>query len=254
MKTHEQFAEDLVLYALGELDAPHCADFRSHLDSCPACRAEYQELVNDTALLALSVGGATPPSRSRDRLLAAIGNEPRWMRIIQSRPRGWSMAPAFAAVAAVLFAMLLMGQLYEYRGRIRELQEENAQLRVEKLRGEEIIATLNDKTALHKNLLLAHTAPQTQGHVIYVRQTGRLILIASNCQPLPANKVYQLWLLPKDNASPVPAGTFAPDEGGMATLVFPTLPSGLEAKAFAVTIEPTGGSSTPTMPIVMLGQ
>jgi hypothetical protein len=33
----------------------------------------------------------------------------------------------------------------------------------------------------------------------------------------------------------------------------PPLPIGLEAKAFAVTIEPEQGSATPTMPILMMG-
>lgn len=36
-------------------------------------------------------------------------------------------------------------------------------------------------------------------------------------------------------------------------VVNPPLPAGVEAKAFAITIEPEQGSTTPTMPIVMMG-
>jgi anti-sigma-K factor RskA len=35
--------------------------------------------------------------------------------------------------------------------------------------------------------------------------------------------------------------------------MMPRIPTGVEAKGFAVTVEPEGGSATPTMPIKMLG-
>jgi hypothetical protein len=45
---------------------------------------------------------------------------------------------------------------------------------------------------------------------------------------------------------------FKPDARGTAMVMNPPLPAGVEAKAFAITIEPEQGSSTPTMPIVMM--
>jgi anti-sigma-K factor RskA len=36
-------------------------------------------------------------------------------------------------------------------------------------------------------------------------------------------------------------------------VVEPPLPDGVEAKAFAITIEPEQGSATPTMPIMLMG-
>jgi len=47
---------------------------------------------------------------------------------------------------------------------------------------------------------------------------------------------------------------FKPDAHGSATVINPPLPAGVEAKAFVMTIElDEQGSSTPTMPIVMMG-
>jgi hypothetical protein len=46
---------------------------------------------------------------------------------------------------------------------------------------------------------------------------------------------------------------FKPDVHGGAMVINPPIPAGVEAKAFAITIEPEQGSQTPTMPIVMLG-
>ena len=67
-----------------------------------------------------------------------------------------------------------------------------------------------------------------------------------------AKKAYELWLIPMQGA-PVPAGVFKPDVHGSAMVVNPPLPPGIEAKTFAITIEPEGGSQNPTMPIVMIG-
>ena len=62
MKTHEQFAEDLPLYALEELTDADRRELEQHLETCAACRREVQFLRNDLSLLALSSAGPRPPS------------------------------------------------------------------------------------------------------------------------------------------------------------------------------------------------
>jgi anti-sigma-K factor RskA len=85
--------------------------------------------------------------------------------------------------------------------------------------------------------------------MLYSREKGSLLLIASNTPVLPDDKIYELWLLPMDGGAPMPAGWFKPDAKGNG-MIFHTLASaGIGAKGFAVTIEPAGGSQTPTMPI-----
>jgi anti-sigma-K factor RskA len=61
-----------------------------------------------------------------------------------------------------------------------------------------------------------------------------------------------LWLIPKPGW-PIPAGVYKPNERGNAIVIHPPLPAGVEAKSFAITIEPENGSSVPTMPIEMMG-
>jgi hypothetical protein len=96
------------------------------------------------------------------------------------------------------------------------------------------------------------TPPPPAGKAIYSRQRGGLIFIASNLRPLPIQKAYELWLVPMQGA-PIPAGMFKPDAHGGAMVINPPIPTGVEAKAFAITIEPEQGSTTPTMPIIMMG-
>ena len=88
------------------------------------------------------------------------------------------------------------------------------------------------------------------GKLIYSRERSGLVFVASNLQPVPAQKAYELWLIPTKGA-PIPAGVFRPDSRGMAMVMNPALPAGVEAKAFAITIEPEQGSSAPTSEIIM---
>jgi anti-sigma-K factor RskA len=76
--------------------------------------------------------------------------------------------------------------------------------------------------------------------------------VANNMPALPPQKAYELWLIPTTRA-PIPAGVFKPDAHGSAAVVEPPLPAGVQAKAFAITVEPESGSSVPTLPIVMVG-
>ncbi|MET3718262.1 anti-sigma-K factor RskA [Arthrobacter sp. UYEF21] len=62
----------------------------------------------------------------------------------------------------------------------------------------------------------------------------------------PAGKVYQMWLIPKDGSAPVSEGLM--DE---AALSRPAVVKGIaSAAALGITVEPVGGSSTPTFPTV----
>ena len=50
------------------------------------------------------------------------------------------------------------------------------------------------------------------------------------------------------------AGVFKPDEHGNAILMDHPMPEGVEAKAFAITVENESGSDKPTSPIVLVGE
>ncbi|WP_445153871.1 anti-sigma factor [Arthrobacter sp. Hor0625] len=62
----------------------------------------------------------------------------------------------------------------------------------------------------------------------------------------PAGKVYQMWLIPKDGSAPVSKGLM-----DAAALSKPAMVTGIgSAAALGITVEPAGGSTTPTMPTV----
>jgi anti-sigma-K factor RskA len=253
MSAHEQFADDLALVALGALQGDERAMIEKHLEGCSACRRELGRLRGDMALLALSASGPAPPRRSRERLLKAIAQEPRAQKTAPRRASFlWTFLPWLATAALLLVASFFWQQSDRLAQRVARLQDESAQQQAQLERAREIVSTLTSTDALRVTLVAAQSPPQPQGKAIYVRDRSSLIFLASNMPGLPPQKAYELWLIPT-NGAPIPAGVFKPDAHGSATVVEPPLPAGVEAKTFAITVEPEQGSSTPTMPIVMMG-
>jgi anti-sigma-K factor RskA len=258
MKTHEQYAEDLALYALNEVTGSERQEFEQHLETCASCRREVQYLRSDLGLLALSTSGPRPPSRSKDRLMRAVAAEPRGVSApAAEKParRGWTWAWAPALVGvALLFAM---GSLWR----------ENSQMRDELSRLTGLYQTTSTQLAQEEDRLRLLSAPDAvqvslnpqaeprkpHATAIYSPAQKRLMLVASNLAPAPPGKAYQLWLIPMQGA-PMPAGMFKPDEHGNAVVLDHAMLEGVVAKAFAVTLEPEAGSEQPTSPILIVGQ
>ncbi|HKD44659.1 MAG TPA: anti-sigma factor [Candidatus Angelobacter sp.] len=258
MKDHEQFAEDLTLYAMGALDDQQCPELRAHLGDCGECRRELEALRADLAMLALSTSGPQPPERSRRRLMDAIAaGKP----IEQSRPlepgpsRRWPRwlfwAPLAACVLLAVHTVFLWNTHRQARREYEALETRLIEEQKKNSRAQEIIDMLHDPNAQHMTLVSAKSHAQPQVKTIYQRDKGHILLIANNLPELPATKAYQLWLLPATGGKPMPAGTFHTDWRGAGMMLHPMESAGVDAKGFAVTIEPAGGSQTPTPPIVM---
>jgi anti-sigma-K factor RskA len=252
MSAHDQFADDLALLALEALQGDERVTLEKHLEGCSSCRSELERLRGDMALLALSASGPAPPRRSRERLLKAIAKEPRAQKIGATRRSSWTLLPWLAAAALLLVAGFFWQQSDRLAQRVARSQDESAQQQTQLERAREVVSTLTSTDALRVTLVAAQAPPQPQGKAIYVRERSSLIFLASNMPALPPHRSYELWLIPT-NGAPIPAGMFKPDARGSATVVEPPLPGSVEAKAFAITVEPEQGSSAPTMPIVMMG-
>ncbi len=253
MNAHEQFAEDLALYALGALKGEERLALEKHLEECSSCRTELEQLRGDTALLAFSAGGPRPPSRSRQRLMAAIAKEPRRVPVSQARRGAWWRSLEWAAAAAaIVVVLLLVRHNNDLQRRLASVQSNSADQQQQLLQAKQIIATLNSADAERYVLVAGKTPPQPQGRAIYVSSSGTLVFLASNMPQLPPEKAYELWLIPA-NGAPIPAGVFRPNAQGSAAVVKPPLPTGIEAKTFAITVEPEAGSNAPTSQPVMVG-
>ena len=250
MSVHEQFGDDLALYALGALQGEERQALEEHLAECAACRRELESLRGDTAMLAMSTSGPHPPARSRQRLLQAVAQE---SRRVETRISWWRLPlPVFAITILAAGLAFTWRRTIHLEKRIAELESQSREQQIELQREREIVSTLTATDAMTVTLVAAKTPPQPQGKVMYMKDRASLIFLASNLPAVPSQKAYELWLIPM-RGSPMPAGVFKPDVRGSAMVINPPLPAGTEAKAFAITIEAEAGSATPTMPIVMMG-
>ena len=73
-----------------------------------------------------------------------------------------------------------------------------------------------------------------------------IVVRMNNVPAPPAGKVYQMWLIPRDGSAPVSQGLMDAD-----ALSKPAVVTGISsASALGITVEPAGGSTSPTLPTV----
>ena len=284
--------EDLTMFALVLLSAEDAETVKTHLAGCLPCREELQQIHRDLELYALSVEPVAVPESARTRFLSemakpdaglgqrhdafpvepaapafagkpvllartaepGVAGEARLPGTTRGKVLPWVSWIGWAAAAA---ALVVAAGLRQDRDALRSaLTAQNAQtvsLEADAHKARQILGTLTDPSAVRVSLTVPKAAPSPAARATYSPRSGTLLLMASNLAPLPAQKVYELWLIPADGSAPVPAGTFSPDARGNASLLTPALHGAVAAKAFGITVEPVGGSATPTVPILLAG-
>ncbi|MDR5729886.1 MAG: anti-sigma factor [Terriglobia bacterium] len=270
--------DDLIFYSMGSPDAPEAAAVmdrvRAHLQQCAACRSQVEDIQAD--MIALSVPQTPRPAEAKERLFQAAGIYPpvntgrlasikTFPKPVSDASRGAATTRArrpnpgliwggwVAAVVLLFYAVHVREANREMRHGLQmetpELHRSNAAA----VRARDLLDLLTSPHARRVTLVSAHAQPEPEGDAVYLKERGSLVFTASNLAALPANKTYELWLIPANGAAPIPAGTFEPDAHGMASVLLPHLPAGIEVKAFGVTLENAGGSATPTLPILLAG-
>jgi anti-sigma-K factor RskA len=259
MAAHEQFAEDLALYALDALDGSQKTAVEQHVEGCALCRRELESLRGDMSLLALSASGPHPPQRSRDRLMSAIAAEKPAVvpeRSVVSSGSWFGRLGWMAAALILVAGLLLMNDAKEKNAGLQReiagLQTKTAAQDAELERVRSELDAFTGPTAQSVTMVVASNRPVPQGKAIYVQSSGKLLFVASNLPALPDDRAYELWVLPAAG-NPVPAGVFRPDNKGGGLVVNPPLSAGVAAKGFAITVEPKEGSAAPTTKPVMVG-
>ena len=233
----------------------------------PMIAVDDREL-DDATLEALAEAYATPPPPLlRERLLGEARRENDVARVGRVMHR-WRLVGAVAAGAALALGVLLSREARVARLRSAEvtaLASANTELtrRVEEQAAS--VASLRESLAAQAQVLRVVGAPRTlsaslnpseggrgTGRVVVDATSGEAAVVLAGLPPAASDKVYELWAIRGSNP-PEPAGLLAvPSEQAVATKVG-TLERPAEVTAFAVSVEPVGGSTSPTGPIVLVG-
>ncbi len=72
MTPHQEFRDDLPLYAVGALTKEESKQLEHHLAECPECRVELESFREAASQIAMAVETEAPPARLKTQLLARI--------------------------------------------------------------------------------------------------------------------------------------------------------------------------------------
>lgn len=251
--THDQIKEDLILYAAGALDGADLTAMQEHLRTCQGCRSEVDALEADITRIRKTLLTATAPDSARTRLMSEISKSSRSPNFAHRTPQ-WVWAPVAASIILAVGLLFLSREFRKLEVEVASARDAMTQANRERAQAEGILEALQSPEAVRVTLSPVK-APLAQPRVdaIYSPGNGRLVVMAANLAPVADDKAYQLWLLPKTGA-PIPAGTFRPDATGRAVYTVASFQTGSAPAGFAVTVEPLQGSTTPTMPIILIGK
>src|SRR5262249_31710554 len=173
-----------------------------------------------------------------------------------------------AAMLAVVVGGVLAG---ENGGRQRQLAEleslarTNAELTARLDTQERTLASLRESLDAQGRVLRILGGPRTlsaslgpkegfggSGRVHVDAETGGGGVVCSGVQPRAGDKVYERWAL-RGSAPPEPAGLLAVAGQSVYVTQVAKIERPTDVTAFAVSIEPKGGSKSPTGPIVLVG-
>ncbi len=257
--SHDAWAEQADVYALGALDSAELAQFEAHLATgCATCAERIRETREALTLLPRSLPTVAPPPALRARVLASIAAErpaagaPVALQAERRRGRGlwWAGWAGLAAAAALL--LVVNTQLSKTRQEVRTLEDRLATLQTELAQREETLRFLSDPNVRYVSLAGLKPTPEASAWLLWNATTRQGLLLARGLPAPPAGHAYELWALA--GARPVPAGVFGVDPSGRALLRLPQLPADQSFDAFAVTLEPAGGVPAPTGPMHLHGK
>ena len=215
-------------YALDALEPAERDAFERHLAGCPECQEELASFWEVAGALAVAADSPAPSPELRERILADARAEKQTVVPLDSRRR---VSPVLAAVTAVAAVVAIGLGIYSL-SLSNDLESTRSALTAQ----ENAAALLADPSA-------TSVALETGTGRLVVGDDRAAVLVLNDLPAAPADKTYQAWIV--DDQGPVSAGTFAPT-GDQAVV---PLPQGVPAGAVvAVTIEESGGASTPTLP------
>lgn len=142
-------------------------------------------------------------------------------------------------------------QLVTLQAELRSSQEQIAQLNAEIARDDYVISFVSAPGVATRQLAPAGASAAARGEMYMYPGNSSAVLLFSGLPALRPGQVYQFWLA--DGSTQVAGGTFVADNSGIGYIV---VQAPREVNAFRqvmVTVEPTGGSSSPSEQVVLAG-
>jgi anti-sigma-K factor RskA len=214
-------------YSLGCLDAVEADRVRVHCASCAPCRSELALLDEVTGSLALALPPAAPPRILEDRIMSRLMTGG-----VLSRPRPARSLPAFLRSPAWGIAAMLL---------VLVLAAGNVAQWVRGAAGPKGPGAPGLDTVI---LVGVNTGQGAYGTIVLDSKDNGGVLAMRGLPRLDVSHQYQLWLVKGQERRS--GGVFTVDEDGYGNLLL-TIPKDFKGfTAIGISVEPAGGSPSPT--------
>ncbi len=240
----------LELYVYGALSEEESAEVTQNIKQYPELEKEVEEI--EAALLDLSA--AVAPNNPQFLINSIKQKLESGNSSIPQRKR--TRIPAYIGWAASL--LLLVGLFFmfnknrELRESLQAAQAEKAQIesqiadaRNDAQKAEDLLSVVLDRNIIRVPLEGQEVAPNAYATVFWDETRDTAYIDAKNLPAPPRGMVYQVWSLKLSPLTPSSIGmldNFEEDENKVFELPNPNA-----SEAFGITLEPEGGSESPTM-------
>lgn len=242
----------LELYVAGALSEKESREVYEIMLKHPEVLTEVQNI--EDAIVKLTA--ATSPSDSKllyntikDKI-GFTGNEPKVITITKTN---WISYTGWAAAIVLGFGLLwTLNQNNQLESKLTTADIENAYLesqieasKTSLAATQNLLNILRDKDIIAIPLDGQTVYPEAYAKVYWNKNTNNIYLDAQGLPPAPKGKVYQVWSLTLNPLIPTSLGTiddFNTDENKIFAIENTNA-----SQAFGITLEPAGGSLSPTM-------
>ncbi len=223
--THTELKSLVAPYVLGALSPEEASAVRRHMPSCEECMTEADGYSSEALSLLMTLDPMSLPEGFEDRVLNRVADERSARAPATAVKRKWSWALGLSFLALIVAAGALTVGLVDARRDIARTE-----------RALSVLASDEGIQLTGRGGATGRLVPTEQGSA----------LVVAGLDEVPEGRTYQLWLMKGDRA--VSVSTFQPSQE-VSVIETPKSIEGFDRAG--VTIEPAGGSTRPTTPLVM---
>jgi anti-sigma-K factor RskA len=242
---------NLAAFVLGGLEAEETAEIRQHLDSCPGCQSELQELHKVNRALEAAPPPAAPPSYLKGEILSRVraeqlspsnkeGTDESSSLEVRRRSHRTSRFNRFkelrivlpSVAASALVAVVALGVFFGF------LREETPVATIQ------LIPTAQEAVGLKGYWGVAEIRPQPSGN-------QRVELKLNNFEEPKRNNYYELWFVSGEKR--ISAGSFTSVGRGETRVLLNVPPEASRYQTLLITEEHGGKGPAPGREVALKG-
>ena len=241
----------LELYVFGKLSDEEIAEVNQMATQYPEVREEIKAIESAVINLSHSIAphlSATNFGKIRAELLGRS-------KVIEMKPKtNWAQYTGWVAAAVLVVGFGLqfykLNQTNETLNNVSTeknlLQESIVDLELKKKESEEVLAILRDTSNIAVALAGQQVAPEAFAKAYYNKTTKTVYIDASGLPEPPKGMVYQVWSLQLEPVlTPTSIGLL--DSYATSSTKVIKVENAESPQAFGITLEPAGGSASPTL-------